>query len=321
MEKEMKRYFAVGILAFLIFLSYKIISPFIIVLISSFILAYLAKPIYDKLRQKINYKISALLCVFITLLIILIPLVAIVSGIINQAKKAVLDQGFQIFVRNVLEIINLESLASYLPVLLDFITDGLVSLLSAVLAYLPSLFLTVIILIIAMYYFLIGWDDIVKELKNYLPSKNKNKTAKEISETTRAIVYGMLLVALIQFAVSAIGFYLIGISLYLLLPSLIFFLAFIPSIGPAFVWVPLAFYYVILGDWRIAIPLIIFGFVLSYFFDAFLRAKIVGKKANVNPLLMLIGILGGIYVFGIFGFIIGPLILIYTFKFLKEFLK
>ena len=61
--------------------------------------------------------------------------------------------------------------------------------------------------------------------------------------------------------------------------------------------------------------------ILSYFFDAILRFNIIGKKTKINPLIMLIGILGGIYVFGVFGFVIGPLILVYTLKIVQEFIE
>ena len=321
MKKEMNKYFSIGVLILLVFISYKIISPFLIVLISAFILAYLVKPIYDWLSKYLHKKISAFICILIILLIIIVPLAGIVGGLLNQAKNVVISPEFQNILQGITKYPVLEKLEIYFPLLLEKGTNMVISLLSSALSYLPSLFLTIVLLTLSMYYFLVDWDIFSKDLKKYIPEKNKEKTVEEISDTTRAIVYGMFLVALIQFVVAAIGFYLIGIKFYFLLPSIIFFLAFIPSVGPAFVWVPLALYYILVGNWTTAIILIIFGLILSYFFDAFLRARIFGSRAKVNPLLMLIGILGGIYLFGIFGFIIGPLILIYTIKLVNKFLE
>jgi predicted PurR-regulated permease PerM len=98
---------------------------------------------------------------------------------------------------------------------------------------------------------------------------------------------------------------------------LVFFFAFIPAIGPAFVWVPTLVYYLAIGDYFTAGGLIVLGFILSFLIDAVLRAKVLGEKSKINPLLMIVGILGGISVFGVFGFIIGPLVLLYTLEILQ----
>ena len=103
--------------------------------------------------------------------------------------------------------------------------------------------------------------------------------------------------------------------------GIIFFLAFIPGLGPTIVWAPMAIYYLIVKDYSTMIGVIITGLVLSSFIDTIFRSKILGKRTNLNPFIMLIGILGGIAVFGIFGFIVGPIILIYTIKLLEEALQ
>ena len=109
--------------------------------------------------------------------------------------------------------------------------------------------------------------------------------------------------------------------LKVLLLFLSFFLAFIPGLGSAIVWVPLAIYYLFFENWFTFIGVVVTGVILSVFVDTILRTKLLGKKSNINPYIMLIGILGGISLFGIFGFIIGPLILIYSLKIIREYLK
>ena len=60
------------------------------------------------------------------------------------------------------------------------------------------------------------------------------------------------------------------------------------------------------------------GLFLSIFIETYLLNHIVEEKAKINPIIRIIGVLGGVPLFGIFGFIIGPLILVYTIKILEE---
>jgi predicted PurR-regulated permease PerM len=317
MKKEVKDYFFIGILVLLIFLSYRIISPFLIILLSSFVLAYLLKPAQNWLSKFINRKFSAILCVILVLIIIMVPLTAVIGGAINQATNLVLSPEFNQFLEKLGNFGFLNKLETSLTSLLEKGSDFMVFLLSSAISYLPSLFITFILLPLTLYYFILDWDSLSRILKKYLPKKNKEKTSKEISETTKAIIYGMFFIALIQFCIAALGFYLIGIKGYFILSSLIFFFGFIPSLGPAIVWAPLSVYHFFFGELKTAILLIVLGLILSVIFDSILRAKILGKKANIHPVIMILGILGGISVFGVFGFIIGPLVLVYTLKILR----
>ncbi len=318
MKKELGKYFIFIVLIALVILSYKIISPYIIVLISSFILAYLVHPIYTKLSKRLNKNLSAMICILILILIILLPLGGIIGGIINQASGIVNNPNSEGFIQKIIELPIISKIPIDLADLIGRGTNILINLLSSALSYLPGLFISTILLIMAVYYILIDWDPLLKKLKNYLPKEERQETIKDISNTTRGLIYGTLLIAAIEFVVAATGFFLVGVNLYFLLPTLIFFLAFIPSIGPALVWVPLLVYYIILQNWYLAAGVLIIGLILSVVVDSIMRAKIMGKRSNANPLVILIGILGGISLFGIFGFIIGPLILIYTIKLLQK---
>ena len=124
--------------------------------------------------------------------------------------------------------------------------------------------------------------------------------------------------ALIEFVVGVIGFYLVGVKAYILLPALIFLFAFIPGLGPVLVWGPLAIFYIALQDYPTGIGVIIVGLIISLVIEILLRNKLVGSSTGINPLVMLIGIIGGMTIFGLFGFIIGPLILVYTLKLIQQ---
>jgi|TARA_Y100000310_G_C20548374_1_gene746772 predicted PurR-regulated permease PerM len=317
-KKELRKYLFFGIIFILIFLSFKIIQPYLIILISAFILSYLIRPLYLKMNSKLSKSLSAITCILLIVLLIFLPLGGIIGGITNQAYALIEGE----------TISSLSDKLSLLPFIENFNFDVgeliqkgtlfLVSLLVSSVSHIPSLIISLIVLLFGIYYILIEWDVLAYELRHYLPFKDKNKISKGLNVSTKGIVYGSLLIAIIEFAVSGIGFFLSGVNLYFLLPSLIFFFAFIPGLGPTVVWVPLALYYFFVGNWFTMTGVIIVGIILSLYVDTVLRTKILGGKAKINPFIMLVGILGGISLFGIFGFIIGPLILVYTIMILRE---
>jgi len=302
-------------------MSYMIIKPFLIPIISAFILAYLTRPIYKRLERKIGKTASAITCVLLVILVVLIPLGAIVGSIVNQAQDSLDQEGLKVLLGKISSLPIIENLNIDLNEIIQKGTSTMISLLTSALSYLPSLIITLIIVLFGIFYILVDWDKLLSELKNYIPFKNKNKITEEITKATNSIIYGTVLVSVIQFVIGVSGFYISGVKLFFLLGVLIFFLAFIPGLGPTVVWVPLAAYYVFTQNYFTLIGVLITGLILSVGVDTIVRGKIVGGKAKVNPLIMLIGILGGISLFGIFGFIIGPLILIYTIKIVQEVIR
>lgn len=320
-NKKINSYFFIGIIFLLIFLSYKIIQPFLITIISSFILAYLSKPLYNKLSKKINSKLSAIICIFLILLIFILPLTIIFGAVTTQTINYFTEDNINAWTEKISSIKGIDSLSLNINETLNQSYKILYYLLTSAAKYLPTMLITLLVLVFGIYYILTGWDTLSDELQKYLPFKNKKKTLNEISTITKHIIYGTILIAILQFIVSAIGFYLSGIEFYLILPTLIFFLAFIPGLGPALIWIPLAIYYAIIQNWTIFTGVLITGIILSVVLDTIVRSTLLGNKTKTNPFIMLLGILGGISLFGVFGFIVGPLILIYTIELTKEITK
>lgn len=314
-KKVLLRYLLLAIIAILVFTSFKILQPYLIILISAFILAYLIKPVYSRLNKKLGKNNSAFLSIIILFILLIIPFSIIIGGITNQAYKLINKENLNKITQIISEIPFIENID--VANLTERVTSELISTTTSVLSYLPSLIISLIVLIFALYYILIDWDKLSKELKKYLPFKNKEKVANDIASVTNGLIYGMFLTAIIEFVLAMAGFYISGVELYLLLPVLIFFFAFIPSLGPTIVWVPMAIFYVFTQNWFTLAGVVITGLILSIYVDAVLRTKILGRKAKIHPLIMLVGILGGISIFGLFGFLIGPLVLIYTIELIK----
>jgi predicted PurR-regulated permease PerM len=173
----------------------------------------------------------------------------------------------------------------------------------------PSFALSLVITLNGMYYLLCNWDELAAHLKNYLPFRNNDKIVTELGKTADAIIFGHVLIAALEGLIAFIAFSLIGVQASLIFAVLIFVMAFIPSVGPFLIWGPLALYYFSINQYGTMWGIAATGLVLMIGVESIFYTRFVGSRSNIHPFIMLIGVLGGISVFGIFGFIIGPLLL------------
>lgn len=148
----------------------------------------------------------------------------------------------------------------------------------------------------------------------------RKKTIKrliaEFENIAHTVIYAQLFVALIQGIIGTIGFYLFGVPFPIILGLLLAFCALIPTIGTAIIWVPAASFLILSGYfshnyWVLGkgIGLFLYGLLIVSTIDNILLAKIVHEKAQVNQIIIIIGVIGGAAMFGVIGIFIGPIIL------------
>lgn len=130
----------------------------------------------------------------------------------------------------------------------------------------------------------------------------------KFAEVTRATVKGNLLIAIIQGALGGIIFWLLGISGALLWGVVMAVFSLLPAVGAALVWVPAAIYLAAVGDIIPAIVLTVFGMVVIGLADNLLRPILVGRDTKLPDYIVLLSTLGGLAMFGINGFVMGPLV-------------
>ena len=139
-----------------------------------------------------------------------------------------------------------------------------------------------------------------------------------------AVIYGGFIVAVIQAILAGIGFFLFGFENILALTMLTAVASLIPFVGPPLIWVPVVIYRIIqasiIGDFTaisLSIGMAVYASLIVGTIDNVLKPKIIGDKAGVHPVVILLGVLGGITVFGLVGLIIGPVILAILVMFLE----
>ncbi|MEQ9546042.1 MAG: AI-2E family transporter [Marinobacter sp.] len=130
----------------------------------------------------------------------------------------------------------------------------------------------------------------------------------KFAEVTRATVKGNLLIAIIQGALGGLIFWMLGITGALLWGVVMAIVSLIPAIGASLVWVPVAIYLAAAGEVVSAIVLTAFGAIVIGLADNVLRPILVGRDTKLPDYIVLLSTLGGIVMFGINGFVMGPLV-------------
>ena len=131
---------------------------------------------------------------------------------------------------------------------------------------------------------------------------------KRFSDVVNAALKGNLVVAAVQGAIGGITFWALGIPSAMLWTFAMMFASLIPAVGAALIWAPVAIYFAATGQYTDAIILTVVGVVIIGLMDNLLRPILVGRDTKLPDYIILTSTLGGIALFGIGGFVVGPII-------------
>lgn len=151
---------------------------------------------------------------------------------------------------------------------------------------------------------------LVETLRRTSPLSDHNTSClmEQFTLAIKATVKGNFILALVQGAVGGITFWALGIDGALLWGLVMVVLSLLPVIGAALVWAPVAGYLLLTGEYLRGIILVAVGLLVISLIDNFLRPVLVGKDIRLPDHLVLASTLGGLVLFGMNGFVVGPLI-------------
>ena len=337
-------FFSVLFLA-IILLGFFIARPFLPALFTGAIVAYLSYPLYQKILSKIKNKNAASFIVVILIVLLLtLPLLSIIGIVSKEAydtyaalsqrnatlsqhnlgtnfmKVVCKDESFWACrtIKYFVGFLPNDDLDYYLQVTIEKITGFIIKNVSGALASVPSFLLNFFVMIFVVYYLLKDGDSIAARIKNILPLKESHKqhVFDRFHHITYAMFYGNISIAVIQGVLGAIGFMIFGVPSPVLWGFVMVLFALIPYFGTAIVWLPAALNLIFAGYLQSdnslttkGIFLIVYGIAVISSIDNILKPKIIGSKANVHPILILIGVLGGLNLFGFVGIFLGPMML------------
>src|SRR5690606_3678293 len=142
-----------------------------------------------------------------------------------------------------------------------------------------------------------------------MEEENKQLVVGRLDRTLSAIVRGAFITASAQGALTGVGLAATGIPAPVLLGFVSALLAFVPFVGASLVWAPAAIYLAVTGKLLAGAALAAWGMLVVGLVDNFLRPYVVGEHAQLPILLLLVGILGGIQVYGLIGALVSPLLI------------
>lgn len=176
---------------------------------------------------------------------------------------------------------------------------------------LPIILLKAFIFFLALYLFVLSGDHVARELRSVLPGRlaaSVNSLSGKTVDTLYAVYIVNVQVALITFLVSIPFFILWGYGHVLFFSVLMGIFQLVPFLGPQLLIIFLAIYALACGDIPRAVAMLAVGYpLISGSADFYFRPKMMGKRTAIHPVLMMIGLFGGLALFGLLGVILGPL--------------
>lgn len=320
-ESYFKKIMATIIIIVLAVLSFFLLRPILLSIIFGIIFAFVFSPVHNRLYKKVKSKdLSVVLISLFLIALIILPIWFFTPIMIDQSLKIY-------FATQKLDFVT--PLQTFFPsvfaseefsrevgsILYSFVNNSanaFVNSLASIILSFPSLFLQLIVAFFTFYFVMRDRDKLIAYVKSLLPfSKHVEKQLFEQTKgITMSILYGQVLIGMIQGIITGIGFFIFSVPNYLFLTLLAVIAGVFPIVGTTIIWVPVAIYLLVTGNTVAAIGVTLFGLV-AVFIDNILKPIFVSSRTSMPTSIILIGMIGGFFLFGILGFILGPLILAY----------
>lgn len=187
-----------------------------------------------------------------------------------------------------------------------FIYEQIGGLLSSAINLLISFF----IMLLTIFYILRDGEQLGKfflDLKLFQNTQGIH-VFKVFKDTGRAILFGSILAALAQGILGGLAFFMFGLGAPVFWGAIMAFLALIPLLGPFVIFLPATVYLFITATTTKAVLFLLFNLIFVSTVDNLIKPKVIGDRIDIHPFFIFISILGGIKLFGLLGFIYGPLI-------------
>jgi predicted PurR-regulated permease PerM len=304
------------------------IREFLIALLLASIAAGLSYPFYKRLVMRFRGRknLAASVTIGLLLLLVIVPLAAFGSLVLAQALEVShrvrpwvqshLSQATELdqLLERYPELASLkpyrEQILSKLGEVGSVLGTLAVGLMTGAARELMSFFLLLFVMLYSTFFFLTSGSSTLRKMLFYfpLPAEDEEKMVQRFVSVARATLKGTFVVGIVQGALGGLGFWVAGVGGAALWAAMMALLSVIPGLGTAVVWIPACIYLMISGHVGAALGLAAYCALIVGTVDNFLRPWLVGKDTEMPDLLILLATLGGIVLFGVMGFVIGPIV-------------
>ena len=320
---------AATIIVFLVFLigvylTQKFLSPILL----SIVLVYLLKPVYGLLfrvtrRERLSSFFSIMM-MFVIILYVLLGLSSVLlfeiskierSGALTELRLTNISEEFGLWIIDKLPeqaAIYVKQVGDIPATIAAWASPIVQAQLTSFATQLPNLFAQSIVIIFLTYYILNDGKQIAAQAIELIPMNRKEMVSYFFEElnmiyTTLYTVY--FTTSMLSGILAALGFYILGIPSPLVLGVIVAVFTLIPFIGPPFVFIPIAIYYLLTDNYMMAMILLAFGTVVLIIIpENVIRPHLAHRSAKIHPIITVLAYTAPIFVVGIMGVILGPAI-------------
>lgn len=318
-----------GVTALTVYLSWKVLEPFVEVLILGVALTMIFQPMHRRfVRMSGGNRRGAVLSTAFTLLVLVIPFTFVsitvlreLPGAVDEVRnaiKSIQEQwhasadagGWLASLRENWKLDDLlsdEKIKDYTSKATNFVFQAAFVVGGGAVGFLVNF----VFLLFVLFFLFRDGEKLAARVVEFMPlPKNQSLgLIKRLQEVLAGCVYGVLMVAAVQGTLGGITFWLLGLKSPVTWGLVMTLLCTLPIVGAWLVWLPAAAYLAMHGDYTRAIILALVGqFVISTI-DGVLRPILVGQKAKLHELVIFFSVLGGLKYFGLLGILLGPIVM------------
>lgn len=309
-------FFGIGILY--------VFRPFVYPLFWAAIIAAIFHPVYRFLAKHTKLpSVSSALTLLLVIATLFIPLAGVSVLVVQQSIElygTIAASGYQISIGDATNWIAQTPLAPYQAMITEQFEAHAGDIAKNVTTFIIQNFATITqisatfvfqfcIMMYALYYFLKDGDRILKRFIHLSPLGDtyENLLLTKFTSTSRATLKSTLIIGGVQGTLGGLLFFFTGIPAPVVWGIVMIAFSIIPGLGSFVVWFPAALISLIMGNIDTSIAILIGGSIISMV-DNLLRPPLLGRDTQMHPLIVLLSTLGGLFLFGISGFIIGPVL-------------
>ena len=312
-----------GVALLLAYLVYRVFEPFLVPLGWAGVLAVVFHSWNTRLETRWGRNLAALLSTSGVTLILVVPVLLLMMMFVREGVDAtrsvqasVAAGEFGWFSR------AWGWIAAHVPAwggldLSDLIRQGasrvgeyLATELGAILRNAVLVVFELFVTLFALFYFLRDGEAALDLLRRLLPFEEavRDRMLGEARDLIFASVITSLVIAAVQGVICGGAFGIVGLGSPVFWGVVMGFLSLLPVVGAWPVWVPAAIWLFSTGHWVRALILVGICAGVGSTVDNILRPVLLGGRASLNGLLVVISVLGGIAVFGVLGVVLGPIV-------------
>jgi predicted PurR-regulated permease PerM len=319
-----EKWFFLFVTCLIVYLFWQVIQPFALILLLACVVAVILSPLERILRNVVKHgrlssaiiTLGALLLVFIPLLVVLLLMARQASDLVHASLQdrswvEQINPSTSPFIALLPEPVQEQILAIDLSELGSTVATWAFQNIGNLFSSTTKFILNAFLFFVCLYYLLVDRDRLAKELTEISPLRDSmdNKIFKRIVGTIRSVVFGVLIVAIIQGTFAGIGMTIFGVPGALIWGMLTVLAALIPVVGTGLVLIPAILFLFFSGSYGAAIGLLIWSVVLVSMADNIIGPYLISGSTHMHAFLVLISVLGGLGAFGVVGAIAGPTIL------------